>query len=151
MDLSKFNPKVAANRSATCSLKYAGTNELIRDEDGKTLDIQVLGIGSDPWSEAELEIERENAAEGIADTDKTQEQKERELARKIVAITTGWSSNIGLGNSKALKFTPENALKLYTDQQWIALQVLNDATDRKKRFFLDQPPSSNSTSGTGHG
>lgn len=137
MDLSALNPKVAANRAATVTLCYSGTMEVITDDKGSPLTFDVLGIGSEQWQAEELAIERENAEAEIKPEDKTSEQKAAELARKLAAVTVGWSDNIGLGKTKKLRHSKENALKLFQVEEWIAMQVLGSAMDRKERYFLD--------------
>ena len=58
----------------------------------------------------------------------TDEQSAKVGAEFLAKLTTGWSDNFEIGDEK-LKFTFENAVKLYLAEDWIANQALNFVTN----------------------
>ena len=123
MDLTKFNTTLASDEEQTMSLVNPFTEETIIDDDGNTLDIYVYGIKSTAARNAHAERERRSGNRKLSF-----EASMREGAKFLAAITAGWSGNLEL-NGEPLKFSRENAVKLYMDQDWIGKQVLDFSQD----------------------
>ena len=124
MDLSKFNTTLASDQEQKLSLINPFTEELIVDEIGNTLDIYVYGIKSTAARNAHAERERRAGKNSKLSF----EASMREGAKFLAAITAGWSANIEM-NGEVLKFTRDNAFKLYMEQDWIGKQVLDFSQD----------------------
>lgn len=121
MDVSKLNTTTASNTPHTLKLRNPYTNEVIKDGD-KFLELNLLGIKSDMAKNASAEQKRKKSDE------MTDEQSAKVGAEFLAKLTTGWSDNFEIGDEK-LKFTFENAVKLYLAEDWIANQALNFVTN----------------------
>jgi len=118
MDITQYNTTVASDNAQTLSLKDPFTDELLIDEDGKTVDIYLYGIQSTAARNAVAERERKSNKKDLTD------EQSKELGAEFLAkLTVGWSDNIEVEGEK-LKHTYNNAVALYMEQDWIGQQVI---------------------------
>jgi hypothetical protein len=118
MDITQYNTTVASDNAQTLSLKDPFTDELLIDEDGKTVDIYLYGIQSTAARNAVAERERKSNKKDLTD------EQSKELGAEFLAkLTVGWSDNIEVEGEK-LKHTYNNAVALYLEQDWIGQQVI---------------------------
>jgi len=144
MDITQYNTTVASDNAQTLSLKDPFTDELLIDEDGKTVDIYLYGIQSTAARNAVAERERKSNKKDLTDEqskelgaeflakltvgksnkkDLTDEQSKELGAEFLAKLTVGWSENIEVEGEK-LKHTYNNAVALYMEQDWIGQQVI---------------------------
>jgi hypothetical protein len=118
MDITQYNTTVASDNAQTLSLKDPFTDELLIDEDGKTVDIYLYGIQSTAARNAVAERERKSNKKDLTD------EQSKELGAEFLAkLTVGWSDNIEVEGEK-LNHTYNNAVALYMEQDWIGQQVI---------------------------
>lgn len=118
MDITKYNTTVASDNAQTLNLKDPFTNEVLIDEDGNTVDIYLYGVQSTAARNAVAERERKSNKKDLTD------EQNKELGAEFLAkLTVGWSSNIEIEGEK-LKYTYNNAVALYMEQDWIGQQVI---------------------------
>jgi hypothetical protein len=118
MKISELNTTTACNTPRTLSLADPFTGEVLQDENGRTVDIQVYGIQSDIARNAIKERDRKYGRQ----TSLTEDQKEQSGAEFLAALTAGWSDNLEDDNGP-LPCTRDNAIKLYKAEDWVAKQV----------------------------
>lgn len=116
MKVNKFNTRDAANIPQTLRLKDPFTQQLIKEEDGSTLDIYVYGAKSDISRNALKNSQRKYGKTP------TEDEAQRSGAEYLAALTQGWNKNIEDDNGP-IPFSFENAVQLYMKQDWIAEQV----------------------------
>ncbi|WP_299945360.1 hypothetical protein [uncultured Ruegeria sp.] len=117
MDLSRFNVSAAAGVGADLHLKHPSTGEDLFCKDGVTpFVIRVLGADAKSVREGSRALQ-----ERVAKGDLT---KEEAAQNSVVLAICGWSDEMEY-NGKPLPYSPENALKLMTDESssWIAEQI----------------------------
>lgn len=142
MRVTDLNTRDASNVARTLSLKdpYSATGELLRDDDGSTVDIYLYGVNSDQSRNAVKDRERRYGKSEELSDDEAAEIG----AEYLAAITAGWSENLE-NDDGPIPFSHANAKKLYKEQDWIANQV--------SRFAMDlsnyDPKKDSSKSGTG--
>lgn len=118
MIISKFNTRDASNVPHKMSLNDPFTKEVLRDEDGRTLDFFVYGIQSDASRNA-----RKARVRKYGKGDLSGAVAEQAGAEFIAEITQGWSDNIEDEQGK-IKYTGiESAAELFKKHDWIATQV----------------------------
>jgi hypothetical protein len=117
MKISRYNTNTACNVPRKLSLRDPFTGELLKDDDGATLDFYIYGAHSDNARNAIKDRERKNA-------NLTQDEAVDIGAEFLAQITQGWSGNIE-DDDGPLVYSHKAAVKLYKDQDWIAQQVLN--------------------------
>lgn len=120
MNINDFSTESACNVPQKLCLKnpFKNGRELMRDEDGNTLDIFVFGIHADPVRNAMRERRRKWG-------DRTQlsvEDAELAGAEFLAAAVASWSSNIE-DDDGPIECTRENAINLFRQHDWIAGQV----------------------------
>jgi len=113
MKISQFNTNTACNIPRVLSLRDPFTGEVLKDESGKTLDFWVYGAHSDQARNASKNRDRQKDADNA----------EQVGAEFLASLTQGWSGNIEDDNGP-IEFSFKNAVNLYLNQDWIALQVL---------------------------
>lgn len=118
MQINKFNTRDASNTPKPMSLKDPFSRTVIKDEDGKTIDIYVYGRDSDAARNARRDRERKYGSN--PDSDK----EEMATAELAAGVTQGWSPNLEDANGP-ISFTRDAAVNLYEKEQWIAAQVLS--------------------------
>ena len=119
MDITKYNTTVASDNAQTLHLRDPFTNEVLVDENGDTVDIHLYGIQSTAARNALAERERRSNKKDLTD------DQSKELGAEFLAkLTVGWSDNIEVEGEK-LKFTYNNAVALYMEQDWIGQQVVS--------------------------
>ena len=118
MKLSKFNTTDACNIPQKLSLRDPFSGEVLKDEDGRTVDIYVYGFQSDVSRNALRERDRKYG--------KTKEMDDEVAtqagAEYLAAITHGWSETVE-NDDGPLPFNRKNAIELYKEQDWLARQV----------------------------
>ena len=124
MKITAYNTKDACNNPQKMSLKDPFSGKILKDENGKTLDIFLYGKDSDRARQVSFEIERKFGKV----ENRTEEEQEQATIYKLARVTENWSDNIE-DDEGQIKFSFENAQKLYSEQEWIALQAF--------RFVLD--------------
>ncbi len=132
MDLIKLSPRKAADGGAVLHLKDPATGEELFDG-GKPVTITVKGADSEAVQEARRDVERRRVS--------GEEISEAEAgAEFLAAVTMDWQG-IGLGSTKSLKCSKENAKRLFLhpDAEWICGQVGPFSRDR--RNFVKNRPS----------
>lgn len=142
MKVTDLNTREASNVAQTLHLKdpYSKTGKLLRDEDGRTVDIYIYGVSSDASRNAVKERERRyGKKESLSD-----EEASDIGAEYLASITAGWSDNLE-DDDGPIKFTHENAKQLYKEQDWIAIQISQFAMDLSNY----DPKKGSSRSGTG--
>lgn len=121
MKVNKFNTRNASNIPRTLHLRdpfnQQAANQVIVDENGKTLDFQVYGARSDISRNALKATERKYGKKHLTD-----EQAVRSGAEYLAAITAGWSDNVE-DDDGPIPYSYENAVNLYIKEDWIAEQV----------------------------
>jgi hypothetical protein len=114
MDLSKFNTQRACDISASVKLRNPFTAELLKDENGNYLEIQIMGFHSTAARNILTAQKRRRNSGTLSDEDAG--------AELLAILTTGWSDNVQLGGER-LEFSRANAQKLYLSESWVANQV----------------------------
>lgn len=144
MRVADLNTRAASNNAQTLSLKdpFSKTGELLRDEDGSTVDIYIYGMSSDASRNALKERERRYGKKEELSDDEAADFG----AEYLASITAGWSDNLE-DDDGPITFSHANAKRLYQEQDWIALQVSQFAMDLSNY----DPKKSLSKSGTGSG
>lgn len=122
MDIRQFNTTAASDVAQTLSLRNPFTGELIREEDGSTLDLQLFGIRSTHGRNAMAA--RSRKLKGHL----SEEEESRVGAEFLASLTAGWSKNMEM-DGEPLKFNFNNAVKLYLAQDWITQQVSEFVAD----------------------
>jgi len=118
MDITKYNTTVASDNAQTLNLCDPFTNEVLVDDNGDTVDIHLYGIQSTAARNAMAERERKSNKKDLTD------EQSKELGAEFLAkLTVGWSDNIEVEGEK-LKYTYNNAVALYMEQDWIGQQVI---------------------------
>lgn len=124
MKITQYDPRKASSVPKKMSLHDPYTGVPIKDDDGKTVDFYVYGMQSDQARNAQKQRDRRSSKKR---KDMTEEESTRIGAEFLAALTQGWSSNLETDDGP-LPFTFEHAVQLYTDQDWIAQQVLQFAS-----------------------
>jgi hypothetical protein len=122
MDLSQLNTTKASDIPRACSLVDPFTNEILVDDDGKTIDIFLYGMKSTAARTATANRGRRSKA------NHSDEEVARMGAEFLADLTHGWSDNLHIGEER-LDYSRANATKLYMDHDWIAEQVLQFARE----------------------
>jgi hypothetical protein len=122
MNINQFNTTDACNVPTRLSLKDPFSEEVIKDEAGKPLDVFVYGMQSDVFRNAKKARDRKYGKEDKLD----EEQAELAGAEMLAAITQGWSGNWE-EDGEPLAYNKANAIRIYIEQDWIAKQVLTHA------------------------
>lgn len=124
---SRFDPKVACAVAKKMSLvdPFSKTGAFIKDEDGNTIDFDVVGVLSKDGVNAKAKYLREM-------NKKPSEEKEAEIGAEWAAgVTKGWSANISFVlDGQKLEFSEASAKELFMSQEWIGMQVLKFAYDQ---------------------
>lgn len=144
MRITDLNTREASNVARTLSLKdpYSRTGDLLKDDDGSTVDIYVYGVGSDQARNAVKERERRYGKKEELSDDEAADIG----AEFLASITAGWSENLE-DDDGPIPFTHANAKQLYSEQDWIARQVMQFTSDLSNF----DPKKDSSKSGTGSG
>jgi len=129
MDLSKIDLTAAADRGITTILHDPVSEEVLEDENGKNVSIKVLGRDSKKWQQVMRKMEARNASK-YRGKQVPQSVVENNVREALAECTVSWQ-NIEYEGEK-LACNKENALKLYTERNWITEQVIEDAADRSK-------------------
>lgn len=119
MKVNQFNTADACNIPRALSLTDPFTGEVLRDDEGNTLDIHVYGVKSDAARNAVKARDRKWGKRG----DLTDDEHEQAGAEYLADITHSVSSNIETDNGSVT--TREDILDLYRAEDWIATQVIN--------------------------
>lgn len=148
MRVTDLNTRDAANQARTLKLQdpYSKSGELLKEEDGRTVDIYVYGAASDAGRNAIKERQRQYENR----EDLTDEESAEIGAEYLAAITAGWSDNME-GDDGPIPFNHRNAKKLYKEQDWIATQVMKFAMDLSNYDPKKGSSASGSGSDTSHG
>jgi len=118
MKVSKYNTRKAASTPRKMHLRNPFTQEVLIDDDGKTIDFFVYGVESDVARNALKERDRKyGKASNLTD-----DEAIRSEAELLAAITQGWSPNLE-NDDGPIPFSREAAVKLYLEEDWIARQV----------------------------
>ena len=125
MKIAAFNKRDAANVPKPLTLVDSFTGEIATGKDGKPMIMWIYGAQSDNARNAHKERERKYGKKSNIST----EDQTKIGAEYLAAITQGWSDNWVDDDDKPVKYTPENAVLLYTANDGIAEQVLNFAVD----------------------
>lgn len=120
MKIGKFNTNKACNVAITHSLLNPFTGEVLKDDDGRTLDVYVYGAHSDASRNAMKERDRKYGDVKAM----SEEELTNSGAEYLAAITAGWSDNVEDDNGP-VAFSREKAAELYKteDWDWVAKQV----------------------------
>lgn len=86
------------------------------DEDKKAVTIRMRGRNSDAYRNAQREVALQRAEREAAGIRSDNDDFLRERAFIMQQVTTGWSFDKLAG--EAFAFSPENALRLWTDGRW---------------------------------
>lgn len=122
MDIGQFNTTAASDIAKTLSLRDPFTGQLLKEEDGSTLDLHLFGIQSTHGRNA-------NAARSRKLKGNLSEDESSQVGAEFLAsLTAGWSKNLDM-NGEPLKFNFKNAVSLYLTQDWIARQALEFVAD----------------------
>lgn len=135
MKISQFNTTTACNIPRKMSLRDPFTGEMLKDEKGQTVDFYLYGLHSD--------IAR-NALKDRARKKSEQIDDDQAGAEFLAQLTQGWSANLEDDDGQ-VEFTIKNAARIYTEQDWIARQVLgfiNEVGNFNPRLY--ERPSSGS-------
>jgi hypothetical protein len=113
MDISNLNPRKAADENLIrVVLVHPSSKDILEDDSGENLVIEVYGKDSSVWRKSALRHNRKKATKNAAELN--------DLFILILAdCTDSISDNILIGDEP-----PESAKALYKDQEWIAEQVL---------------------------
>lgn len=124
LDLSGFDFKAFAEKGIKL--------QLLNPVDGSALEafIRIKGEDSGEWREAMLT----NAKAVNPDDEQTAEDKQRQMAFSLAAITTDWEG-ISVGD-EAIEYSKDAAMKLYYQYDWISNQVYVALKDRA-RFLVN--------------
>lgn len=124
MKITKYNTRDASNVPGKLCLVDPFTDELLIDEDGKTVDIYIYGMQSDIARNARKTRDRKyGKVKNLTD-----DQASKSGAEFLADITQGWSGNLE-DDDGPVTFNRDAAVSLYLDQDWIANQVLKFAAD----------------------
>lgn len=122
MDLNRFNTTVASDIEQTLELINPYTGQVILDENDQPLELYLYGMQSTAARNALADRERKSGKNKTP----TLEQSRRIGAEFLAAITAGWSDNFEL-DGEPLKYSRQNAIKLYMEQDWIGRQAMDFA------------------------
>lgn len=122
MDLSSFNTTAASDIPQTLELRDPFTQQVLRDDDGDPVTIDLYGMRSSHGRNANA-IRQRRQKKDLSDDEAAQYG-----AEFLAALTAGWSKNLELDDGP-LAFTQKNAIRLYKEQDWVASQALEFAAD----------------------
>lgn len=122
MDVRQFNTTAASDIAKTLSLRDPFTGELLREEDGSTVDLYLYGVQSTHGRNAHASKQRKQKGP-LSD-----DESARVGAEFLAALTAGWSKNLEV-DGETLKFNQKNAIHLYLAEDWIARQALDFVAD----------------------
>lgn len=143
MKISRLNTRDACNVPQKISLRDPFTGEVLRDDDGQTLDFYVYGVKSDAARNAIKARDRKHGKQGKL----SNEEAEQAGAEYLAAITQGWKGPLEVDwHPGELPYTPENAVELYLREDWVAGQISQFSMD-----LSNYDPKALSASGSGSG
>lgn len=128
-DLSKLNTTAKSNDGAWLPLRDPGTFQVLLDDLGEPVQIQLAGVDSDAYRKAQRRVTnmRLNSRRGMAPK-LTAEEMEAEALDILARCTMAWTGIVE--NGKVLECNYENARKLYSTYPWIKDQVDAFVNDR---------------------
>lgn len=122
MNLNQFNTTAASDIPQTLELRDPFTQEVLMDEDGQPITLELYGLRSTAARNAHAARQRK------IKKDPSPEEAARYGSEYLAAITAGWSSNLSLGE-EPMAFNRQNAITLYLEQDWVASQALEFASE----------------------
>lgn len=122
MDLRQFNTTAASDVAKTMSLRDPFTGNLIKEEDGSTVNLHLYGMQSTHGRNAHAAKQRKSK-EDLSD-----DESSLIGAEFLASLTAGWSKNLEV-DGQPLKFSHKNATQLYLTEDWIARQALQFVAD----------------------
>lgn len=125
MDFAEIDLEGWADQGAEMHVFHPVTDEPLFDKNGKPVTIWVKGLESP-------EAKSIAKAAAAAFQDGNQKKIEKEGMELLIKITSRWS---GIGwEGKELECTPKNIRFFYEKREWVGLQVLAFAKDRRNFF-----------------
>jgi hypothetical protein len=118
MDISKFNFKDGA--AARMELCHPATGEVLKDDNGAAIWIDVYGSDSDVFRGALRSYGNKKLAKGSKK--QTMEELEQVSSKILAKATAGWSDQL-MVNGDFLPCTEQNAEWLYCEYPWIREQI----------------------------
>lgn len=122
MDLNKYNTTAASDVPQTLELRDPFTDEVILDSNDVPVTLELYGMRSTHARNAHAARQRKSKK------DPTTEEAAKLGAEYLAAITAGWSQNLEIGEGP-MPYSRQNAVKLYLEQDWVASQALDFASD----------------------
>jgi hypothetical protein len=145
MKINKYNTRDASNVPGKLSLIDPFSGEVIIDDVGKTLDFYVYGMQSDMARNAKKARDRKyGKLKSLTD-----EQASQSGAEFLADITQGWSGNVE-DDDGPIPVNRENAIGVFLNEDWIAKQVLDFASNLTN-YSPKHLSESASTSAGSHG
>lgn len=134
MDLSTLNIDETAEKGADLQLLHPVDREPLLQEDGTPITIKLLGSDSKAYREISREISRKrmNSMARSRNKDVDFTPTVEQACDILSACTVGWKGVIV--NGEKLKFSKEEAYKLYHAHSWIRDQVDLFIGDRANFF-----------------
>jgi hypothetical protein len=146
---SRFNTRDASNTPQKMSLKNPFNDEMILDNNDKTIDFYIYGMKSDIARNAMKARDRKyGKIEKLSD-----EQASRSGAEFLGSLIQGWTENITFlfdDFEGAFPYQRDNAIVLMLEHDWIAAQVSQFALNIQN-FDPNASSESGYTSGNSHG
>jgi len=119
VNISKFNPRIAFEQSATLELKSPLTGEVLIDEHGKKLTVELLSVMSEFGRNKRAEIDRKAKA-----NESTEDDNIELLINLIVSVSDNIETDL---NGKSVKLTKKNAREWLEGEAWVAIQLFEFA------------------------
>lgn len=128
MDLSKINLTESAESGADLELEHPVTGEVLKDEDGKTVSIKLMGIDSAAYRNKQREIQNRRMTRMMKGKGANTMLSDEDACELLASCTKGWSGFEQDG--EVVKFSHKAAVDLYMEHMWIREQVDAFIADR---------------------
>ena len=124
MDIKQFDVKTAVEKGHTFTLVYPDFDPEGRGGDPTDVTIDVYGVGSAAYEKASDDIEAYQTKCWSKDKPVNKEHLKTLQIALVVACTRGWNGFEEDG--KPYPYTKANAEKLFSENEWIVVQVIKE-------------------------
>lgn len=127
MDLNQINVTAGAETGAFMELEHPVSGDVLMDEKGKPMGIELIGTDSAEYRNKQREIQSRRMTK-LMKGKGSPILSDAETCELLASATRGWSGIVE--NGKDIKFSKQAAVELFTKHVWIREQVDAFIADR---------------------